>query len=317
MSFLDKYGWVFSFFILFLIFIIILFFYTSWKSSSSSTDEEETIPYNFYSSSSTNSVITDEIQSITLYRNSKNNFDNHIDQPSPPVQPSPPPPVQPSPPPPVQPSPPPPVQSLPSSPIQPSPPSPVTDSVQSENDTKNKLYVKPGDVYFNFEQKKKAQIQLEESLGKSKMVVAHSYVPEIPKSLNNLFKAPVIESNKFMSNGERLCRQILERIFKLPFPTVRPKWLKNPETNRNLELDCYNSSLNLALEYNGEQHYIWPNKRFSITREQFINQYRRDQYKKERCKQEGVYLIIVPYTVKEFELETYILNELKSFGFFK
>lgn len=51
----------------------------------------------------------------------------------------------------------------------------------------------------------------------------------------------------------------IESITNLSFIKVRPNWLINPKTNRRLELDMYNYHNKLAIEYNGLQHYIYPN----------------------------------------------------------
>ena len=102
--------------------------------------------------------------------------------------------------------------------------------------------------------------------------------------------------NNKLSKGEKLCKDIIEKIYQLPFYCVRPKFLKNPETNRNLELDLYNDQLKLAIEYNGIAHYKYPNP-FHRTKEEFINQIRRDKFKVDMCDVNDVYLISVPYTV--------------------
>ena len=41
------------------------------------------------------------------------------------------------------------------------------------------------------------------------------------------------DSKKQFKSEER-CREIFEGIFKKPFPSVRPDWLKNPQTKQNL-----------------------------------------------------------------------------------
>ena len=58
------------------------------------------------------------------------------------------------------------------------------------------------------------------------------------------------------SKGEIECRKVLEEIFNRPFKKHRPNFLNNPVTGGmfNLELDCYNDDIGLALEYNGIQH---------------------------------------------------------------
>lgn len=105
------------------------------------------------------------------------------------------------------------------------------------------------------------------------------------------------------SKGEKECRRIMQKLFQKEFTRVRPDFLLNRNTNRRLELDCYNDKLKLALEYNGAiQHY---NDRDQIN---------RDKMKKEMCKQNGVTLISVPYTVPFNELENYILYKLEKKG---
>jgi len=107
------------------------------------------------------------------------------------------------------------------------------------------------------------------------------------------------------SRGESLCRSILEKYFNKPFPSSRPDFLNNPETGKNLEIDCFNEELSLGLEYNGGQHYDWPNK-FHKTYEEFEAQRRRDQLKREICNKSGIYLITVPYRIPHHRLPEYI-----------
>lgn len=99
------------------------------------------------------------------------------------------------------------------------------------------------------------------------------------------------------SNGERITRRIFERFFGKPFVRVRPDFLRNPETGKNLELDGYNEELKIAFEYNGIQHYHFPSY-FTKNEEDFKKQLRRDKFKLERCNELGIYLIIIPYSVK-------------------
>jgi hypothetical protein len=113
--------------------------------------------------------------------------------------------------------------------------------------------------------------------------------------------------NNKPSKGETLCKKAVEEIYGVPFYCVRPNFLKNPETGRNLELDMYNDDLKIAVEYSGIGHYVYPNP-FHKTKEEFMNQIRRDQYKVETCDQNGIYLITVPYNVPlEYEkIKSYI-----------
>lgn len=113
----------------------------------------------------------------------------------------------------------------------------------------------------------------------------------------------------FESRGETECRRAVESITGEPFPRARPSFLLNKVSGQNLELDCYNEDLKLAIEYNGEQHYKFI-PYFHSSKDAFYNVKYRDQIKKQLCEEAGVKLIIVPYTVKINDIEAYIENKL-------
>ena len=146
------------------------------------------------------------------------------------------------------------------------------------------------------------------------------HIPESYKSrLRSVTRASLPQPNnptnfvnqrgRFVSRGERMCCQTMTNIYGVPFTTIRPDWLQNPETGENLELDCYNDELRIAVEYNGEQHYKWPNWT-AQTYEQFINQTRRDEYKMNACDRNGVYLIVVPFNIPYENIPAFITSHL-------
>ena len=102
------------------------------------------------------------------------------------------------------------------------------------------------------------------------------------------------------SVGERRCRQWLESRFGVPFERIRPDWLKNDRTKRNLELDCYNEELALAVEFNGQQHYKYT-QHFHATRKDLAEIQYRDQIKQQKCREHGVHLIVVPHDKPNIE----------------
>ena len=116
------------------------------------------------------------------------------------------------------------------------------------------------------------------------------------------------------SKGELECRRVLENLFDKPFNKARPNFLRNHVTGgkNNLELDCFNQELRLAVEYDGEGHakYI---PYFHKNYEAFLNQKYRDDMKNRICRDEGIYLIRVPHTVKLYDIEDYIKKELKDY----
>lgn len=110
------------------------------------------------------------------------------------------------------------------------------------------------------------------------------------------------------SAGEISCRSAVSSIFNRPFVKARPGFLQNV-TGQNLELDCYNENLGLAVEYNGKQHYEYV-PYFHKNKEAFLNTKQRDFIKQKLCKEAGIKLIVVPYTVKPENIRAYIEQQL-------
>lgn len=121
------------------------------------------------------------------------------------------------------------------------------------------------------------------------------------------------------SKGEIECKRVLEKIFRVSFDKYRPDFLRNTVTSlgldeNNLELDCYNPDLRLAVEYNGVQHYKYI-PFFHKTKDSFYNQRYRDYMKRELCDKNGIVLIEVPYTVKVEEIEEYLIKKLQVYKY--
>lgn len=134
-------------------------------------------------------------------------------------------------------------------------------------------------------------------------------------SRNNL----VIRSHSFRpkdSKGEIECRRVLQYLFSKSFSKARPDFLNNPVTggSYNLELDCFDSELRLAVEYNGRQHYEYT-PYFHKNKEAFYNQKYRDDMKQRICRDNNINLITVPYTVKLRDIKDYIVKECRRLGY--
>lgn len=127
----------------------------------------------------------------------------------------------------------------------------------------------------------------------------------------NDFELPkIIKPKKIITKKyERQCRRIFENIFKKPFPSVRPQFLKRNTSGKCLELDGWNPDLNLAFEYNGVQHYKYTPK-FHKNMNDFNEQVKRDNEKRQLCKLNNITLIEIPHNIKYNNLYKYILNEL-------
>ena len=129
---------------------------------------------------------------------------------------------------------------------------------------------------------------------------------QIPKGSMKVVKT----ERKRYNRTEKRVRKIVERIFNKPFPTVRPAFLKNHATGRNLEIDMYCEELKLAVEYHGLQHYRFI-PHYHKTPEVFEAQKERDKQKIVFCARAGIKLIIIDSReVMMEDVERFIRKEL-------
>ena len=131
-----------------------------------------------------------------------------------------------------------------------------------------------------------------------------------------------IRENEYKSDkewkNEEETRSIFEELFyPIKFKTVRLKSLRNPYTNKRLELDglCRIKKKNgtyiyIGFEYQGEQHreYI---RKYHSSKMDLEKQIMRDHWKRDKCERLGFKIIEVWYDV--IDKRSYILNELKQF----
>jgi len=120
------------------------------------------------------------------------------------------------------------------------------------------------------------------------------------------------EMKKFESKGEKIARECIQNILKKPFTNQRLPDLKNPNTNRNLEIDCFNSDLKIGIEYHGRNHYTFI-PFFHKSFEEFKKSQERDFYKMEMCNKLGIFLIIVPYNLEHSKICDFIKSQLTKY----
>lgn len=125
------------------------------------------------------------------------------------------------------------------------------------------------------------------------------------------------KKKKKINKHEEECRRIFEEIFGVKFKSIRPDWLKNPVTNKNLELDGFNADLKtnigtgLAFEYDGVQHSQYNSHFHRSGPDEFKYQVKKDDWKNAKCKEKNVVLIRIPHFVNFNDLGRYIRQELK------
>ena len=92
------------------------------------------------------------------------------------------------------------------------------------------------------------------------------------------------------------------------FRKGRYDWLRNSNGNP-MELDGYSEQLNLAFEYQGQQHYHFY-KFFHGTKTKFLQRQKDDKLKIELCLKRGVRLIEIPYTVALDDLQDFLVAKI-------
>jgi len=107
--------------------------------------------------------------------------------------------------------------------------------------------------------------------------------------------------------GETKCRYVFERIFESKFP-------KTKIDNATLELDGYCRKLQIAFEYQGQQHYRYI-PYFHRTAESFSKSQLRDKQKFKWCRANNINLVIVPYweNKTDNQLSQFIQNQTGLF----
>ena len=108
-------------------------------------------------------------------------------------------------------------------------------------------------------------------------------------------------------------RQICEQLFHpLKFPSVHPQLLLNHKTGKIMEIDLYNHNLNLAIEYQGQQHYKFI-PHFHKNYKEWLTMKDRDILKATILRKRKIRLLYVP-SIKKLPdelLEEFLITNIK------
>lgn len=96
------------------------------------------------------------------------------------------------------------------------------------------------------------------------------------------------------------------------FPKLIWEWEASPNWLFPQKFDIYNKKYNIAIEYNGKQHYI-PVKHFGGEIE-FAETIKRDQLKQQKCKENNCNLYIIKFDNEDLQdLTNYINNIINNY----
>jgi hypothetical protein len=138
---------------------------------------------------------------------------------------------------------------------------------------------------------------------------------EFTRSLDDIFYARSFCPYCFHRGGmrEQYLRELFFFMFHAPFMRTRKlSWLMN-RSRKAMELDGYNPELALAFEHNGQQHYEIDGY-LTTRQDQLTKRYADDEDKVRLCRENGVTLIVVPFSVPLKVVQTYVLGELTKAG---
>lgn len=112
--------------------------------------------------------------------------------------------------------------------------------------------------------------------------------------------------------SERICRGIFEALFQTSFPKIRPDWLKNERGNW-MALDGYSKELGIAFEYHGIEHYAFI-PFFHKGEVSFAQRKKDDRQRAKLCRDHGIGLIEIPYTIHHEDIEAFVREASKEMG---
>ena len=136
---------------------------------------------------------------------------------------------------------------------------------------------------------------------------------EVTDSNNNNIEEA--SNSKKMSSLEKMTLEILIKLFPnyIFDRNIRPNFMKNDLTGRNLELDFYSEKLELAIECQGKQHVEgipFFHGKGETGDKNFAGQVQRDEDKIKLCAKKGINLVLVYYNESYEEIHNKIKNSI-------
>lgn len=110
------------------------------------------------------------------------------------------------------------------------------------------------------------------------------------------------------SKGEEKVKKLLNELNIEYIGQYEFKDCVNPKTGAKLRFDFYLPDYNICIEYDGEQHF----KEIFYSHGNLSQRKERDQIKNNYCKENGIYLIRIPYTDFDKLNKEYLLERINN-----
>lgn len=135
--------------------------------------------------------------------------------------------------------------------------------------------------------------------------INHKVINRIWGNFQNMYKElfpTILEENRLTSKSCIAAILFINKILKEePILEAKFDWLKNPKTNKNFRIDAYYEKHNIAIEFQGIQHYQFV-KYFHKTLEIFEYKQKLDAIKKNLITSHNIKYIEIPYNFNQEQI---------------
>jgi hypothetical protein len=121
---------------------------------------------------------------------------------------------------------------------------------------------------------------------------------QLNKRINQLGLSWIKERHKKMSRGQTALTLVMKKLIP------GEKIINEHHLGDRLKLDVFCPKYNLAAEYHGRQHFYYT-QRFFESKYEFEEAQKRDQKKIDKCKEQGIALVVFRYNDKLTEQSVY------------
>lgn len=155
--------------------------------------------------------------------------------------------------------------------------------------------------------------RIHDSIGFINTIILKDYQAIKPYYKNKNEISEMLGVNNALCDKLSSKAEVIYLILKESYPDIQKEktwgWLVNDKTGKPLWVDFYIPSLNIAIEFDGAQHFHYV-ERFHKTYEGFLESQYRDELKNKLLVENGIKLIRISY--KDKISKTFLMNVLND-----